>query len=158
MQKYKAPTEAKTELHPQQFEHRALAENIISENKILLIKISQSCQIPQAFVPEMLTEVIRFLNLIAYSNQILTPSKIIDDAWHEFILCTKSYWEFCEQTFGRMIHHHPGGSNEKNRDQYRQTLQLYREHFGEPDTRFWGREALKFNKADCGACEAVGNR
>lgn len=32
---------------------------------------------------------------------------ILDDYWHEFILITKAYHEFCDTYFGRYIHHAP---------------------------------------------------
>lgn len=35
------------------------------------------------------------------------PSQIADDLWHEFILYTKHYQNFCQQAFGRFLHHTP---------------------------------------------------
>lgn len=35
------------------------------------------------------------------------PSKLVDDAWHEFILDSVSYVEFCDQAFGEYLHHTP---------------------------------------------------
>lgn len=35
------------------------------------------------------------------------PSQIVDDLWHEFILYTKHYDQFCQQAFGRFLHHTP---------------------------------------------------
>ena len=44
------------------------------------------------------------------SSQVLSvgmPSKIVDQAWHEFILFTKQYSDFCEVALGRFLHHTP---------------------------------------------------
>jgi hypothetical protein len=38
------------------------------------------------------------------------PSRAVDEAWHGFILCTARYSAFCEQAYGRFLHHHPEGS------------------------------------------------
>ncbi|MDQ3581815.1 MAG: hypothetical protein M3495_09475 [Pseudomonadota bacterium] len=38
------------------------------------------------------------------------PSQIVDEAWHEFILCTREYAEFCQRAFGRFLHHTPAES------------------------------------------------
>lgn len=38
---------------------------------------------------------------------ILDSQQILDDYWHEFILYTKSYTDFCNNYFGRYIHHYP---------------------------------------------------
>jgi hypothetical protein len=35
------------------------------------------------------------------------PSLIADEAWHEFILCTREYADFCQRAFGRFLHHTP---------------------------------------------------
>ena len=35
------------------------------------------------------------------------PSQVVDVAWHEFILFTKLYEEFCKRGMGKFIHHTP---------------------------------------------------
>lgn len=35
------------------------------------------------------------------------PSRAVDDAWHEFILMSRHYTEFCKHAFGRYLHHSP---------------------------------------------------
>ena len=35
------------------------------------------------------------------------PSRVVDDAWHEFILMTRLYTQFCKTAFGRYLHHTP---------------------------------------------------
>ncbi|MGB4812252.1 MAG: hypothetical protein WBP13_07210 [Methylophilaceae bacterium] len=35
------------------------------------------------------------------------PSEIVDDLWHEFILYTREYEQFCKKAFGRFFHHTP---------------------------------------------------
>ncbi len=41
---------------------------------------------------------------------IAMPSQIVDEIWHEFILSTQAYQQFCEQAFGRFLHHQPAES------------------------------------------------
>lgn len=38
------------------------------------------------------------------------PSKIVDEAWHEFILFTKDYAEFCKKALGKFLHHTPSSA------------------------------------------------
>ena len=38
------------------------------------------------------------------------PSRIADDLWHEFILYTKQYAEFCRLAFGEFFHHTPAAA------------------------------------------------
>ncbi|MFO1340081.1 MAG: hypothetical protein U1F53_17950 [Burkholderiaceae bacterium] len=35
------------------------------------------------------------------------PSQVADDLWHEFILYTRLYEQFCQRAFGRFLHHTP---------------------------------------------------
>ena len=40
------------------------------------------------------------------------PSKAVDGAWHEFILLTQNYADFCDKAFGRFLHHTPHNGNQ----------------------------------------------
>lgn len=48
-------------------------------------------------------------------NQVIgMPSRAVDEAWHGLILCTARYSAFCEQAYGRFLHHHPEGGAPPN--------------------------------------------
>ena len=53
------------------------------------------------------------------------PSKVVDAAWHEFILHTQAYQLWCNSAFGSLLHHTPaevmGRSNVKRNDGLRRT-------------------------------------
>ncbi len=62
---------------------------------------------------ERVFEALRQYFLICHDagqNVISMPSRVVDDAWHEFILFTHDYHEFCEQAFGRYFHHTPSSA------------------------------------------------
>lgn len=40
-------------------------------------------------------------------RNVAMPSQGVDDLWHEFILYTKAYDDFCRRAFGRFLHHTP---------------------------------------------------
>jgi len=40
-------------------------------------------------------------------RMLAMPSQAVDDAWHEFILFTRQYDNFCRHAFGRFLHHTP---------------------------------------------------
>ena len=44
---------------------------------------------------------------------IAMPSRVADDAWHEFILMTRLYHAFCDKAYGRYLHHTPDAVSEK---------------------------------------------
>jgi hypothetical protein len=38
---------------------------------------------------------------------VAMPSQVVDELWHEFILYTREYEQFCRQAFGGFLHHTP---------------------------------------------------
>jgi len=44
---------------------------------------------------------------IAGKNRVAMPSQVVDVAWHEFILFTLQYKNFCYKILGRFLHHTP---------------------------------------------------
>jgi len=51
------------------------------------------------------------------------PSRIVDEAWHTFILFTREYTDFCQRAFGGYLHHAPSGSA-GNDEEIRHTWRL----------------------------------
>jgi len=43
----------------------------------------------------------------AGKRMVAMPSQVVDDGWHEFILFSRAYAEFCRNAFGRFLHHTP---------------------------------------------------
>lgn len=57
-------------------------------------------------------------------RHVSMPSQVVDDLWHEFILYTKHYEQFCNKAFGRYMHHTPAavlGTSQRNNDGLRRT-------------------------------------
>ncbi len=50
-------------------------------------------------------------NAVGKKRSFGMPSKIADDAWHEFILMSREYSRFCEQAFGGYLHHTPASAS-----------------------------------------------
>jgi len=43
----------------------------------------------------------------AQGKMVAMPSEAVDIAWHEFLLFTKEYHDFCNKGIGRFLHHTP---------------------------------------------------
>jgi hypothetical protein len=57
-----------------------------------------------------------FLTHLKSGRQFVAmPSQVVDDLWHEFILYTRHYDQFCKQAFGQFMHHTPAVVLGKNR-------------------------------------------
>jgi len=46
-------------------------------------------------------------NMAGAKRMVAMPSQVVDDAWHEFILFTRAYQQFCRHALGRYLHHTP---------------------------------------------------
>lgn len=103
------------------------------------------------FAKAVTLEYKKFLFLCVVSNQPVTPSDAVDQAWHLHLTYTHSYWtELCAGIVGRPIQHTPtkGGVVEGNkfRNYYDETLQLYRDKFEElPPRHIWKDPDARFN-------------
>jgi hypothetical protein len=95
------------------------------------------------FADRCIGEYARFLCIAATAGREVTPSAMVDEAWHAHILLTKSYVdELCRDTLGFVLHHTPGdGSAADARfvEAYAATLALYDQAFGPPPCDIWPR-------------------
>ena len=131
-------------------DHASSAAVLLRKNRVLNDKIRAALDCDGETASRGLVETLRFMHLVSLTQSVLTPPQRVDLVWHEFILFTRTYERFCKDTFGRFVHHTPGGTNEANRKQFQKSIRLYREHFGEPDPLWW------YNAPPypaCGACE-----
>ncbi|TDF42050.1 hypothetical protein EYS14_04205 [Alteromonadaceae bacterium M269] len=99
-----------------------------------------------------LAETLKFLHLCSNSQSSLTPSVKVDQVWHEFILFTRTYEQFCRYQFNQFIHHQPSASPTLEKNQYQNTLELYQQWFGQPDQTYW--PVPNDDISHCGLCES----
>src|SRR6476646_1218252 len=76
----------------------------------------------------------KFLYLGVVADFEVTPSKVIDQVWHEHLLFTRAYDQFCHEVLGRPFEHFPelvstGEQTSTFASQYQATLDLYEEEF-----------------------------
>lgn len=108
---------------------------------------------PMIYAEKVIREYRRFIYLSAISKEELTPSDPVNQAWHLHLSYTHSYWkDMCGTILGFEIHHFPmeGGVEEQERfrQQYQTTLDLYQEVFDEPPpSDIWPRVDIRFMNA-----------
>jgi hypothetical protein len=104
------------------------------------------------FAERVMEEYRRFLYLAMTAGHPVSPSVEVDQAWHQHLTYTRSYWdELCGTVLGRPFHHEPtrGGSAESGKfvDWYARTLGSYRAAFAaEPPRDIWPAPAERFAK------------
>lgn len=92
------------------------------------------------FTKEAILEYKKFMYLAATSEFMVSPSEIIDKVWHQHLIFTKSYQEFCE-LIGKQIQHIPSTHNKDEYEKFRKakerTNMLYENIFGKQPKHIW---------------------
>jgi hypothetical protein len=87
----------------------------------------------------------RFLALkLLFPKEKAAPWLAVDSYWHQFILNTVKYREFCDRTFGHYFDHtpgQPGGSRVEFLATLSRTRRLLRRTFGSAPKSIWGTDA-----------------
>ncbi len=105
------------------------------------------------FARRVVEEYKKFVFLAMRAGHPVSPSEEVDQAWHLHLTYTRSYWdEMCGAILGAPLHHGPtrGGREEgqKFESWYRQTLESYRQFFGEePPRDIWPPSEIRFGEA-----------
>ncbi len=121
-----------------------------SSEKAFAAKIARKHNWPNRFASKAVFEYKKFVYLGVVSDFTVTPSKIIDVVWHEHLLFTKAYREFCDTVIKHAFDHNPEllpmqDQTGQYNAQYLDTLDLYALEFGTvPPEAVWG--VAKFDK------------
>jgi uncharacterized protein (TIGR04222 family) len=100
------------------------------------LRLAQEHGWTAAYTQRVLDEYRRFLFLTVAAGHVVCPSDDVDEAWHQHLTFTRSYWQdLCGDVLGRALHHDPsrGGNEEAIRHctMYAETLESYHRIFGE---------------------------
>jgi hypothetical protein len=131
---------------------RAVVDKVAEADATDLSKITGVLTATRAeyIPPEETNTVVRDLKRFLTLNLLVpdpdygfVPSFKVDLAWHEFILYTHDYVEFCDKLVGRYIHHTPQASRAVSRAQvsgepFRYTKQKLQEFYGATPPFIWG--------------------
>ena len=119
-------------------------------SKAFASKIARKHEWKKSFALKAIEEYKKFVYLGIISKFQVTPSKIIDIVWHEHLLFTKGYRQFCAEVIEYEFDHYPElvpltEQTEQFNTQYLQTLELYKTEFGiAPPAAIW--ETTKYDK------------
>jgi hypothetical protein len=120
------------------------------EAPFLIEKLIKNCVVDtDAEAEELFREVKRYLVLcdLDQSRVWNMYSLRVDEAWHQFILFTRQYMEFCQRFFGRYVPHNPSNapkveySRPAEKTSFKQFYSRYQELFAEPLPDLWYDES-----------------
>lgn len=118
------------------------------------LKLAQDNGWSAPYAARVVAEYRRFLYLAVTAGHPVCPSDPVDQAWHQHLLETHSYWqEFCPKVLGQPLHHTPsrGGTEEQQRmlEWYSRTLASYLATFGSaPPPDLWPSTERRFGGAE----------
>jgi len=97
------------------------------------------------FTQAALHEYKKFMYLAATADEMVSPSAIVDIVWHQHLLFTQSYTDFC-RLLGKKIEHIPSTHNRAEAEQFKiaagRTKSLYVENFGVWPKSIWECEDM----------------
>jgi len=114
-----------------------------ASTKAFASKISRKLNWKNSDAVKAITKYKKFVYLAIVSDFQVTPSKVIDQVWHQHLLFTQAYREFCAEVIHYNLDHHPelipmADQTGVFNAQYLDTLELYRTEFGvEPPHDIW---------------------
>lgn len=113
-----------------------LTHNIINQGYFIMLKniikqVQREHSWDDKYAKEVAEEYCKFLRIRLKDIQ-LSPSDDIDKFWHQHILNTANYYQFCEKYFRKFIHHYPEDAyNQEGRmNRLNKTVFVYEKTFG----------------------------
>lgn len=106
------------------------------------------------FTDQAILEYKKFMYLATTSEFMVSPSEIIDNVWHQHLIFTQSYQDFCN-ILGKQIQHIPSTHNREEFEKFKQakdrTIKFYKRDFGKQPKNIWTYndmfESLNIEKA-----------
>ncbi|MFD2582168.1 hypothetical protein ACFSR6_06695 [Pedobacter vanadiisoli] len=92
------------------------------------------------FTEKAIVEYKKFMFLAAKSELMVSPSAIVDIVWHQHLIFSQSYFDFCV-LLGKNIQHIPSTHDKARFDEFKKaaerTEKLYADHFGKQPESIW---------------------
>ncbi len=99
-------------------------------------KIERNNLWDENYTRRVILEYKRFIYLAAKYGGV-APSDAVDQVWHQHILYTRDYRNFCMAYFGKFIQHNPDRTKGQSNDSASHTKELYHMEFGLMPADIW---------------------
>ncbi|MGK5549492.1 glycine-rich domain-containing protein [Streptomyces sp. URMC 127] len=108
---------------------------------------------PRSMAERIMDQALAFLWMSGHSQDVpLSPSTDVDPGWHTFMLHTREYARWCQEQFGRFLHHNPfnGPLGPRDAGGIRRTVAAIEAAGFTVDHELWGTAAECNPPACCG--------
>lgn len=104
------------------------------------IRLASENNWTEYFTQQALQEYRKFMYLAATADAMVSPSEIVDVVWHQHLIFTKSYKDFCA-LLGKDIQHIPSTHHIQEAATFKEaatrTRECYQKAFGSPPKEIW---------------------
>lgn len=111
------------------------------------------------FTNKLFCEMKKFLYLCATNESAMAPPEEIDEIWHNFILFTGDYADYCKNKVGMFLHHQPltvAQRAQSDGSMIKNTLDAARISFGNDLSEHWSFQKIP-GSCGPGVCGASTN-
>jgi hypothetical protein len=118
----------------------------------LIFRMMDKHKWSEAEARECFDDLKKFLYMAVLADMPVAPTEKLDSLWHEFLLYTMDYAEYCQTRFGIFVHHRPRRRDDpkSTRNMRQETLDFAIELFGELPTNFKYTDSEMFKASnDC---------
>jgi tRNA-dihydrouridine synthase B len=122
-------------------------------NESVIERIQRDAGVDRETARTYFNEMLVFLDMVADSKKFISPPEAVDVAWHAFILHTRDYEHYCQERFGRVIHHQPTGAPDP--DAYRRAYERRASAPGHMDNSVWVFPAAAAPRVEAGEAAEV---
>jgi uncharacterized protein (TIGR04222 family) len=109
------------------------------------IRLAKENHWTRNFTQQALLEYRKFMYLAATSGSMVSPSEIVDVVWHQHLIFTQSYTDFCT-LLGKQIQHIPSTHNKQEADTFKRakehTTRQYNSVFGTQPKAIWHNNTM----------------
>lgn len=109
------------------------------------IRLAKENHWTRNFTQQALLEYRKFMYLAATSGSMVSPSEIVDVVWHQHLIFTQSYTEFCN-LLSKQIQHIPSTHNKQEADTFTRakehTTRQYNSVFGAQPKGIWHNHSM----------------
>lgn len=84
-----------------------LSEVLNYKHPELMERLKRKLHLSHEDAVQLFEDVKKYLYLCMIAGKKIAPTERIDAGWHEFLMFTKDYMDFCTKHFGTFIHHTP---------------------------------------------------
>lgn len=119
----------------------------------LVARIAKENDFTVELANSVVNEALVYMAASAASDAPIGPSALVDIGWHAFILYTREYAEYCDNAYGKFLHHSPSDRKGEAGIPLKNTIDFFEANGIAYDPELWGLPSGPWLCSRCGGEE-----